>query len=118
MKSLGEVNDVEKIYDERYEVIGYVVRKLKSYFNQNARVCGLCMYPYELVRVRRVYSRIEDASRTSPNAIVYVKHDHRHPNSKPTLIVVKWITDEEVHRYMNMEYDELMKELEMERGEK
>jgi hypothetical protein len=103
---------MERVYDEDFNVIAYVTKKLKSYFNTDAKVCGLCMYPYELVRVRRIYSRIPNISKTSTTAIVHVKHDHRYPNAKPMLILKRWISDNEVEKFMQMSYNELIKELE------
>jgi hypothetical protein len=97
---------MERIYDEQYNVVGYVEETLKSYFNPDAKICGLCMYPYELVRIRRV----RGVATPSKYAIIHVKHTHT-PATKPTLVLKRWIRKDEFRKFMEMNYSELLEEL-------
>jgi len=96
-----------RVYDRDFNVVGYVVKTLKAYFNKNASVCGVCMYPYELVQIRRRAGAFAPAR----YAIIELKHSHS-SDSTITRVVRKWINDEEVEKFKNLDFSELVKELE------
>jgi hypothetical protein len=98
-----------RVYDRDFNVVGYVVKTLKAYFNKNASVCGVCMYPYELVQIRRRAG----AFALARYAIIELKHSHS-SDSTITRVVRKWVNDDEVERFKNLDFSELVKELEEE----
>jgi hypothetical protein len=91
-----------KVFDER-GFIGYAVEVLEAYCSGNT-ICGLCAYPYELVRIKNARGVINP----SKYAIVYVSHSHTSEYQKPALRVVRWLNDEEVEKFRQMTYKELI----------
>jgi hypothetical protein len=91
---------MKRIYDMQNKPVDYRVETIESYFNPYASgICGLCMYPYELVKTK-----------SKRYAIVSV--DHAHNSSIIRLILVRWIEPNELEKFKNMDYDELIKLLE------
>jgi hypothetical protein len=93
-----------KVYDGSRGLVGYSVETLEAYCSGNT-ICGLCAYPFELVRIKNARGVINP----SRYAIVYVSHSHSSEYQKPTLEVVRWVKDDEVEMFKQMTYRELVK---------
>jgi hypothetical protein len=97
---------MKEVYDENFNIVGYRAKTLKVYTNEQNTVCGLCRYPYELIKIRRIRKAFAPAR----YAIVCRHHVHS-SDSTVSLIVVRYINDDEVDKFLELEYDELIKEL-------
>jgi hypothetical protein len=96
---------MKRVYDKNRLPVDYSVKIITSYFNPNISIpCGLCIYPYELVKTK-----------SGRYAIVYV--DHSHNSSIIRLELMRWVEASEVEKFKNMDYDELIKLLELEEGD-
>jgi hypothetical protein len=95
-----------KVFERGRGLVGYVLETLEAYCSGNT-VCGLCAYPYELVKIRRAMG----VTNPSRYVIVYVDHAHTSEHQTPTLEVVRWVRGWEVERFKQMTYKELVKAL-------
>jgi hypothetical protein len=96
---------MKEVYDENFNIVGYRAKTLKVYTNEQNTVCGLCRYQYELIKIHRIRKAF------APARYAIVHRHHIHGLDSVDLVVERWVNDDEVDKFLKLEYDELIKEL-------